>query len=83
MWLIDEEARRFCRVPLGADVIDSDAHGEWRPYDELTIDADTGAITITSATHILRAWLSGSNTKGPPRVTAGATPASEGRLVWK
>jgi hypothetical protein len=71
MWLIDEEARRFCRAPLGADVIDSDVHGEWRPYDELVIDAETGAITITNATHILRAWLAGSTRNPSPGVTAG------------
>jgi hypothetical protein len=74
MWLVDEEARRFCRAPLGADVLDSDAHGDWRPYDELVIDADTGAITITSATHILRTWLAGSTGKASSDVTAGGNP---------
>jgi hypothetical protein len=72
MWLIDEDARRFCRAPLGGDVTDSYAHGEWRPYDELVIDADTGAITISSTTHILRTWLAGSAKGTSPGVAAAA-----------
>ena len=57
IWLLDQEAHEFCRLPAGTRIDDVMTVCVWRPYERLELDADTGAFALVDGTHIMRAWL--------------------------
>jgi hypothetical protein len=45
-WLIDEDRRRFRRIPRSAPVSFLAEVGHWEPYERLEIDADGDDFTL-------------------------------------
>jgi hypothetical protein len=58
-WVFDTERHRFRRVPKGPGLEALMAMTEWRPYDDLLIDADSDSFVVIlnpAGTRMLRSW---------------------------
>lgn len=61
VWVIDPEARRFCRLPRGSRVDLSALQGKWEEYVEHEVQDDGAHVFVLNEEHtrLLRFWEHG------------------------